>query len=385
MPAPLPWVTDTPESVGLDPARLEAAWQHLALRGTKTFLVARRGRLVYERYADDWSADKPHYTASLAKALVGGLSLALAMDDGLIAPDDRACQYVPEWRDHPLKSKITVGHLATHSSGLEDAELSLKDREDSVQGGRTLTGHHMALPGWKGQFWRGTRSRPTPGEADPVTVARDAAPVVFEPGTRYAYSNPGIGMLTYCVTAALAGSPWPDVRTLLAERLFTPVDLRDADWSIGYDMTFHAGGLPVVGSWGGGSFTARAVARIGQLLLQDGAWEGRQLISPTIVRQLVAYAGTPLPLEARAAGNPAPGSGLSWWTNFDRVWTSVPADAFAGAGAGHQILLVVPSQELVVVRNGAAFDRKDTGRGFWPGVVDHLLDPVMDTIALRAP
>ena len=411
MPDPLSWDTATPASCGLDADRLEAAWQNLADHRTKAFLVTRRGRLVFERYAEGWSAGKPHYTASLAKALVGGLSLALAMDDGLISPDDLACQYVPEWRDDSLKSKITVRHLATHTAGIEDAELSLRDREDSVASGRTLTGHHMALPGWKGVFWRGTRRRGSEGEPDPVSLARDAAPVIFEPGSAYAYSNPGLGMLTYCVTAAFQGTPWPDVRTLLAERLFAPLGLRDEDWSIGYDKTFHVDGLPVVASWGGGSFTARAVARIGQLLLQDGAWEDRQLISPTIVHQLTAHAGTPLPdrgpaeiapdcaqdstsaegtqgrgrLAACEALHPAPGSGLSWWTNYDRVWPAVPADAFAGAGAGNQILLVVPSLELVVVRNGSNLDRDDAGQRFWVGVVEHLFDPVMDSFSRRAP
>ena len=68
---PLPWATETPENCGLETERLEAAWRSLAARATKTFLVARRGHIVFERYADDWSTAKPHYTASLAKALGG--------------------------------------------------------------------------------------------------------------------------------------------------------------------------------------------------------------------------------------------------------------------------------------------------------------------------
>ena len=379
----LPWATETPESCGLDTERLEAAWQGLASRGTKTFVVARRGHLVFERYADDWSADKPHYTASLTKALVGGLSLALAMDDRLIGPDDLACEYVPQWRDAPHKSRITVRHLATHTSGVENAELSEEDRRKALAEGRTLTDHHMSLPGWKGAFWRGTRRGE--GEPDPYTVSRDQAPVIFEPGSAYDYSNPGLGMLTYCVTAALRDTRWPDVRSYLAERLFSPLGLRDADWSIGYNQTFDLDGLPLVASWGGGSFTARAVARIGQCLLQNGAWEGRQLIGPAVVREITAYAGMPLPVLEREKGNPSPGSGLSWWTNYDRVWPHVPADAYGGAGAGNQILLVVPSRDLVIARNGGDITGDEPDRGFWSGVVDHLFDPVLNSFALRPP
>ena len=369
------WQTAPPVEGGMVVARLEDTWRELEDRGTKTFLVARRDRILFERYAEDWSADKRHYTASLAKAIVGGLSLMLAMDDGLIDPDDLACEYVPQWRDDTLKSRITIRHLATHSAGIENAELSEKDRDEAREKGRTVTEEHMSLPGWKGGFWR--------QEPDPFTLARDQAPVVFEPGSAYDYSNPGMAMLSYAVTAALRGSPWPDIRVLLQERVFEPIGLKEEDWSIGYDTTFEIDGLPLVGNWGGGSLTARAVARIGRLLLNRGAWEGQQLVSPAVVREVLAYAGTPVP--DRCDGSPDPGSGLGWWVNFDRVWPRVPEDAFGGAGAGHQILLVVPSRDLIIVRNGAALDRDPTNRGFWKGVVEYLLDPVMGSFALQAP
>ena len=365
------WQTASPEEHGLVSARLEAAWKGLEDRGSKTFLVARHDRIVFERYADDWGPNKGHYTASLAKAIVGGLSLMLAMDDGLIAPDDLACEYVPQWRDDPLRSKITIRHLATHSSGVEDAELSEKDREQARAEGRSVIEDHMSLPGWKGAFWR--------QEPDPFTLSRDEAPVIFEPGSMYDYSNPGMAMLAYVVTAALRGSRWPDIRTLLRERVFEPIGLGEEDWSIGYGKTFEVDGLPLVANWGGGGFTARAVARIGRLMLNMGAWEGQQLIGPAVVQEALVYAGTPVP--DRSDGDPGPGSGLGWWVNFDRVWTKVPDDAFGGAGAGNQILLGVPSRDLIIVRNGAALDQE----GFWRGVVDHLFDPVVDSFALQPP
>jgi hypothetical protein len=140
-----------------------------------------------------------------------------------------------------------------------------------------------------------------------------------------------------------------------------------------------------VASWGGGSFTARAAARIGQCLLQNGAWEGRQLIGPAVVREITTYAGMPLPLAAREEGNPKPGSGLGWWTNHDRVWRNVPSDAFGGAGAGNQVLLVVPSRGLVIVRNGSPINSEELDRGHWSGVLEYLFDAVLDSFALRPP
>ncbi|MHC4511976.1 MAG: hypothetical protein ACYTAO_24030, partial [Planctomycetota bacterium] len=94
-------------------------------------------------------------------------------------------------------------------------------------------------------------------------------------------------------------------------------------------------------------------------------------------------AGTPLP--NRPAGNPAPASGLGWWTNFDGVWAKVPRDAFAGAGAGNQVLLVVPSLDLIVVRNGSNLYDSSKGEGFWAGIEQYLFNPVIEAIATAGP
>jgi CubicO group peptidase (beta-lactamase class C family) len=368
-------VKNEPADVGLDAECLDAVWSSLVSRSTNALLVVRHGHLVFERYSDGWSADKRHYTASLAKALVGGLSLAVAIDDGLLAADDLACTYVPQWRQDPLKSKITLRHLATHTSGIEDAESSSADHVP-----------HMELPGWKGVFWRGTSSEHTvEGEADPFTVARDEAPVLFEPGTRAHYSNPGMAMLSYCVTAALRDTSTPDIRTLLRERVFSPVGLReDADYSIGYGTSWVVDGLPLVANWGGGSFTPGATARVGQLLVQDGAWEGQQLIAPNVLHAAFADAGMPPDQAARDDGDPSPASGLAWWTNADGHWAGVPRDAVLGAGAGDQILLVIPSLELVVVRNGGDLTVDGDRRG-WRDRLNHIVRPVLDSFVLRSP
>ena len=73
---------------------------------------------------------------------------------------------------------------------------------------------------------------------------------------------------------------------------------------------------------------------------------------------------------------PAPRSGLCWWVNSDGIWSEVPRDAFAGAGAGNQLLLIVPSLDLIVVRNGAQIDRNS----FWRGIEQHLLNPLMEVV-----
>ena len=354
--AAVPWETATPESLGLDGARLAAMTKTLAARRTKNFLVVRQGKLVHEWYAADSGPDQKHYTASLAKAIVGGTSLTIALQDGRLKPDDPASKYILAWRADPLRSKITVRQLATHSSGIEDAE------QDDLP--------HEKLPGWKGAFWR--------RDPDPFSIALRDAPVVFEPGTKYAYSNPGMAAVAYVVTAALKGATQADIRTLLKERLLDPLGVPESEWSIGYGRAYQLDRLQLYANWGGGSFTARAIARLGQLMLQRGEWNNQKLLSPAWVDRVTGYAGTPLP--ERRPGQPAPGSGLGWWTNFNGVWKKVPNDAFAGAGAGHQVLLVAPSLDLVMVRNGGVLAEPGERLGFWGAVEQYLFNPLMEAV-----
>src|ERR1051326_2659361 len=120
------WKTIKPFDAGLDTAKLSEWQSALASLKTSGLLVVRRGSIAYEWYSAASGPDKPHGTASMAKALVGGMSLLVAISDGLISPDDLASKYISAWRSDPLKSRITIRHLATHTSGLEDAEQDEK-------------------------------------------------------------------------------------------------------------------------------------------------------------------------------------------------------------------------------------------------------------------
>src|SRR5206468_6311739 len=73
------WQAATPESQGMSTARLDAVKERLVAHKTAAFLVVRNDKIVYEWYAPEHGPTKPHGSASLAKAIVGGLSLAVAM------------------------------------------------------------------------------------------------------------------------------------------------------------------------------------------------------------------------------------------------------------------------------------------------------------------
>ena len=173
------WQQATPESQGLSAAKLDALKDDLAKRKTRAFLVIRNDRIVYEWYADGQTAAKPQGTASLAKAVVGGL--------------------VAGRRDHRRPDRTRRPGREVHprmegrSAEVEDHDSPTRLAHVGVGRRRAAGVPHDKQPGWKGDFWK---RLPPPN--DPFTIARDRAPVLFEPGTKLQYSNPGIGMLTYC-------------------------------------------------------------------------------------------------------------------------------------------------------------------------------------------
>jgi CubicO group peptidase (beta-lactamase class C family) len=354
---PFEWHSATPKSQGMSKDKLDAIKDELAKRKTRAFLVVRNDKIVCEWYAAEHGPDKKHGAASLSKATVGGLALALLLSDCKLKLDTPVAELAPAWNDDPRKRKITLRHLGSHTSGLADAE------QDRLP--------HAKLTGWKGDFWKQLDP-----PHDPFTLSRDKAAVLFEPGTRLHYSNPGIAMMCYALTAALKDAPQKDIRTLLRDRVMRPIGAADREWSIGYGKTFTVDGLPLVAAWGGGSYSARALARIGRLLIHQGDWDGKQILSKEAVRQVTGDAGLP--------GH----CGMGFWTNADGRYPKLPKDAYYGAGAGDQVLLVVPSLNLIVVRNGDTLaaepkNAKDVFEAYHDQRAQILFEPVCDAIVNR--
>jgi CubicO group peptidase (beta-lactamase class C family) len=340
------WQTAPPQDEGMSSKALETLKDRLVGRNTKGLLVIRNDRIVYEWYADGYGPSRKHFIASMAKGIVGGLTVGIALTDGRLALDDPAARYIPQWNGDIRKSKLTLRQLGSHTSGLEDAEA------DGLL--------HGELTGWKGDFWK---RLDIPN--DPFSISRDTTRMVFPPGEKFQYSSPGIAMLTYAVTASLKDSPHKDVRTLLENRIMRPIGVPDRDWSVGYGKTYMLDDLPLVPSWGGGTYTARAIARVGRLMLRSGNWQGEQLLSAEAVRQITTDAGTP-------------GFGaIGWWSNNGGQYPRIPRDAFWASGAGHQVVLVVPSLKLIAVRYGKPLDPVVEHHD---ALYRHFFTPLLDAI-----
>lgn len=357
------WTYATPESQGFSSKKLDALVEDLSERGTKKLMIIRNDQILCSWFANGYEDSvQAHYSASLAKALVSGMSLLVAMEDGLIDPDEPACHYIPQWKNDYVKSMITIRQLAGHTSGMEDAEV-------------TGLHAHMDLPGWKGQFWR--------KDPDPFSVSRDQALILSKPGQRFSYSNPGIAMLNYAVTSALGGSETKDIRTYLNERVYGPIGIKPSEVSIGYMRTDTLDGLPLVAGWGGGSFTANAAARIGRLMLRKGNWQGSQLIDSSLVEEAIRFEASnnmEFELDKQRGDNPFLETSLGWYSNHNGIWNYLPRDAFAGAGAQNQLLLVIPSLDLIVVRFGDQLYGNAKGDSARQGMELFLFNPVIEAI-----
>jgi CubicO group peptidase (beta-lactamase class C family) len=317
-------------------------------RSTRALLLLQHDRILVESYSGGYDSSRRHHTASLAKSLLGGLGLALALDRGWLTLETTVAEFYPAWREDPLRREITVGQLASHSSGLQDAE----------QEGLS----HSELTGWRGEFWK--RS------PNPILTSLRDAEIGFTPGERFGYSNPGYAVLGYTLSAAAARAGEPNLVAALERELWEPLGIPAAAHSSGYGQSFNVDGVDVPPNWGGAAFTARALARIGQLIAHDGRIDGLQLLSAASIRATVRPA--PTPREERPGPNPQPTYG--WYTNSNRSFPQLPDDAIFGAGAGQQLLLIIPSQGVVVARFGNSYD--DSADSFWQAVEPGLAEPL---------
>ena len=126
-----------------------------------------------------------------------------------------------------------------------------------------------------------------------------------------------------------------------------------------------------------------AMARVGLLFLRKGDWNGTRVLSEDFVTRV----RTPLPENAGPAGGAAPRGvrsipnaqtdyGVLWWTNKSKTMPNVPEDAFWAWGLGEELIVVIPSLDLVIVRNGGQATASGAGRTWndrdWDGDVDVL-------------
>jgi CubicO group peptidase (beta-lactamase class C family) len=104
-------------------AALERAAAYSEEHAGRAVLVMKDGAVIFERYANGWSAERPHALASGTKSFAG-IVAAAAVSDGLVKLDELVVDTLVEWKDDPRTTRMTVRNLLDLSSGLEpESEL----------------------------------------------------------------------------------------------------------------------------------------------------------------------------------------------------------------------------------------------------------------------
>ncbi len=304
-----PWpsqATDVPSGVtdAIDAAFAEDRADGL-LRNTRAVVVLRAGELVAERYADGFDSDTPLLGWSMTKSVANTMVGRLVMDGRLDVDADRLR---PEWNDG--RADIRLRDLLSMSSGL--------DFEEVYDPGTDATAM-LFTPQDTGAYAASKPSTSTPGEV-------------------WSYSSGTTNII--CDEVHEASGLGPEAA---AELIFRPLGMTSAvlEPDVHGDMVCS-------------SFmyaTARDWARFGQWVLQDGVWDGERLLPEA----WIADSTTPVDLDTD--GTPY---GWQWWLNTgaggDMRMPSVPADAFWASGNEGQQVVVIPSEDLVVVRLGLTQD-----------------------------
>lgn len=209
-------------------------------------------------------------------------------------------------------------------------------------------------------------------------MAIGTAPILYPPGTRASYSGVGYYALAYALAASLKGAPQQDVRTLLRDRIMRPLGIPDDNWRLSYGTPYNVDGMTLYAMGSGAEYSARAVARMGELMLDHGRFGDRQLIDSAVIARALQPATAPLPAGPGPYPEPPVGAGGGWWLNVRGSWPHVPRDAFAGMGGGQEAVLVVPSLDLVMVRLGKELS---SGEGDYTAAYrERLFDPLMHAV-----
>jgi CubicO group peptidase (beta-lactamase class C family) len=325
------FVEAKPEDLGVHPVGLAHAltgWRMAAGRdGIDKAVVLRRGVLVHRGPRAGarqplWSVTKS-FTSTALGLLVGDGRVTLATEAASIEP-----------ALGPLYPNATLRHFASMTSGYSAP-------------GRSRWGE--ASEDW-------SRTPYVPG------------PPLFPPGTRFAYWDEAQMMLGRLLTRAAR----QDLLAFLTERVFTPIGLTGVSW--GTEGTVD--GLPIRNGCTALEMSALELARFGHLILSRGRWGDRQIVPAEWVRE-ATRAQVPASLNvADTDRRDLDGSGVygfNWWTNGERadgarLLPHAPPGTFLALGLHHNVLVVVPEWEMVVVRLG----EDDEPRDEWAALDDFL-------------
>lgn len=240
----------------IDRQALQSLLQRAEAAHSDGVVIYHKGELVGEWY---FGKEPKRVDCKSVTKSITGLALGLLVTQGKLDVDQKVAEFYPSWKQE-VKRDITIRHLMAHTSGLLDSEFSLVEN--------------------------------APNAVEYALASTLTHPV----GKYHVYNNKAVNLLAGIIRKA-AGIPMDQ---LVEKELFEPLGITDTYWRKDpagnpYCMAFL-------------EIRPRDLAKIGQLLLQKGQWDGRQLISPAFIEE-----------AARPAAPFLPDYGLLWELYTDKL------------------------------------------------------------------
>ena len=326
------WETASLSSVGMDVERMEFLINILKnnyYKEVHSIVIVKDDKLVLDAYfpghdfkyngtnfhGDYLNFDRTtrHNTHSATKSITSAVA-GIAIDKGHIASvDGKIFTYLSGYTSlmNPQKEKITIKHLLTMSSGLQWNEWDVS----IAQSNHDIVRFNQSY--------------------DPVQYLL-SKPVVAEPGTQYYYNGGGVDLLGEIIKNATD----LNVKTFSNSHLFGPLGITNYNWQTLYPsgMTCCHGDIYI---------TPRDMAKFGYLYLKKGMWNGKRIISEEWINKSLQNQITP-PV------NWAYGYGYLWWLKEYKANNST-FYSFNAEGWGGQQIIIIPSENMVVVFTGANY------------------------------
>jgi len=292
---PQPWAVHKNYNIVPATEALNALHQE---HGTVAFMIIKNDSIWHEQYFDGFGKSSKTNSFSMVKTIVAA-ALAKAIEEGHVKSfDQKAKDFLP-WLTGPYADKMTVGNLATMSSGLE----------------------------WNENYDNLLTITPRTYITDDITAVMQTIPIVDEPGKKFIYQSGSTQLLSLVLTAATGET----ISELVRRYFWNPLGAQaDANWRL------DSAEKGVEKSYCCFNSNARDFARFAALFKNGGVWNGEQLIDPNYVQKSI----TPQFENGEDYG-------YGWW-----LGTHIGKHYYSMRGHNGQYVIVFPEDNVIVVRLG---------------------------------